>query len=947
MVTSGPCWPTGRVELILIVPAIVGVLAATPSGDATLVNATVDVVQIMDEQRHRSSAPPCAFTVDANPGMGAVRGGVACVRSGTSTATRFAKRHDLSIAFPPGEAILSCVEFGWSCSGGPLDVVVELHLDQDGGGPRPDGGDLELLRRQATTLPSATVGVVRLLLDEPVVVASDREVVVVLDVPASSDGIASFAGDIDAAADATWFTAPSCDIDEWRILDESTVPLDWYVRLHGRTDGDAPCSDCVFDCDGDGIGDLEEIAAGATDCNGDLIPDSCGGVLDCNANGVPDSCESDDCDGNGTPDLCDVLDGSVPDCDGNLVPDACDIADGGRDLDADGVLDCCVDPAIRCRPGPPDALDDATWVRVRRASSPPALVGQSLTRAGDAWLLVGGWWPDGEGVARAWRSSSDGWTFIPDGPPPRAEAAAAPLAGGALLFGGRSASQTFGDSWRFEAETGWAALELAGPPARSGHAMVPWNGGVLLFGGRDEQGKALGDVWWFDGEAWSALDVDAGPSSRWGHAMCLDLARGEVVLHGGVDGTGSNADTWSFDGARWLLEDAKSGPGGLEVGLASLPQTASMLAVKDGRAWMYRDARWHQWSVRGDEAEHGPAAGARVASEPGRNAARIVGGRYDLAGAPEVVLSATRHPARDCDDDFQEDHQQILDTPGSDCDLDGVLDACVDGAGCSVRQDVACDVQPSYGAAAQAPTTNYGWQLDSSPVVYSLWMRRFQIQPACASPDSIWVWWDPASFQSREARLAIFSDPDGDGRPYDARIVSERRIPRISGVAGWRRYEMPVASPGEPGGMFFVAVEILETTSGEDEPMSVARRDRLVGESGWVAASSQPFDLDRIDQSADLWPVVPLSTTTGSDAWFMIAAGCLSPRDLDGDFVPDECQPCPENLVGTTPFVDVFDLEQVLLAWGGDDPVVDLSGDGLVDAVDLARVLLAWGWCGD
>ena len=89
-----------------------------------------------------------------------------------------------------------------------------------------------------------------------------------------------------------------------------------------------------------------------------------------------------------------------------------------------------------------------------------------------------------------------------------------------------------------------------------------------------------------------------------------------------------------------------------------------------------------------------------------------------------------------------------------------------------------------------------------------------------------------------------------------------------------------------------------------------------------------------------------LSTTTGSDAWFMIAAGCGRPEDLDGDFVPDECEPCPEDVIGQFARVDAFDLEQVLLAWGSDAPRLDLDGDGVVDGVDLAAVLLAWGSCG-
>ena len=59
------------------------------------------------------------------------------------------------------------------------------------------------------------------------------------------------------------------------------------------------------DCDGNGLFDGDDLAAGAADCNGNGIPDSCdiagGGVADANANGIPDVCEprpgDTNCDG--------------------------------------------------------------------------------------------------------------------------------------------------------------------------------------------------------------------------------------------------------------------------------------------------------------------------------------------------------------------------------------------------------------------------------------------------------------------------------------------------------------------------------------------------------------------------------------------------------------------------------------------------------------------------
>ena len=66
----------------------------------------------------------------------------------------------------------------------------------------------------------------------------------------------------------------------------------------------------------------------------------CGG--DCNGNGIIDTIEIAaglaDCDGDGIPNVCEITDGAS-DCDADGIPDACEIA--GGDANNDGILDSC------------------------------------------------------------------------------------------------------------------------------------------------------------------------------------------------------------------------------------------------------------------------------------------------------------------------------------------------------------------------------------------------------------------------------------------------------------------------------------------------------------------------------------------------------------------------------------------------------------------------------
>ncbi len=100
------------------------------------------------------------------------------------------------------------------------------------------------------------------------------------------------------------------------------------------------------DCNGNGISDLADIAAGTSaDCNKNFVPDECdlddGTSADCNGNDIPDECDiaagpSDDCNANEVPDECDIAQGLSSDCDGNLVPDDCQ-----PDCNGNGTADVC------------------------------------------------------------------------------------------------------------------------------------------------------------------------------------------------------------------------------------------------------------------------------------------------------------------------------------------------------------------------------------------------------------------------------------------------------------------------------------------------------------------------------------------------------------------------------------------------------------------------------
>lgn len=96
--------------------------------------------------------------------------------------------------------------------------------------------------------------------------------------------------------------------------------------------------DVVVDCNGNGISDIRDVLVGGmSDCNNNLIPDSC--ETDCNSNGKPDDCDLNpaDPDGNGS---------TSPDCNGNFIPDECE------------VMPLCLNPGNTCHDCQPNGKPD-------------------------------------------------------------------------------------------------------------------------------------------------------------------------------------------------------------------------------------------------------------------------------------------------------------------------------------------------------------------------------------------------------------------------------------------------------------------------------------------------------------------------------------------------------------------------------------------------------------
>lgn len=132
-----------------------------------------------------------------------------------------------------------------------------------------------------------------------------------------------------------------------------------------------------------------------------------------------------------------------------------------------------------------------------------------------------------------------------------------PALGHALLFGGfgfvGNVGTYFDDTWIWDGGY-WLNRTPAGPrpPGRRMHQMTydVARGRVVLVGGIDANNVLFGDTWEWNGESWedrTPADPAQRPSARYLHAMAYDEARGVTVLIGGY----GREDVWEWNGATW------------------------------------------------------------------------------------------------------------------------------------------------------------------------------------------------------------------------------------------------------------------------------------------------------------------------------------------------------------------------------------------------------------
>lgn len=213
------------------------------------------------------------------------------------------------------------------------------------------------------------------------------------------------------------------------------------------------------------------------------------------------------------------------------------------------------------------AQTSPNWTQRFPSASPAPRVFQSMAydSAHNQVVLFGGQDYSGDNYADTWVWDGSNWSEKSPQHSPTAQSAHAMVYDSAhsqaVLF-------SLNDTWLWDG-TDWTPVPPIGPSGRYGHAMAfdSAHGQVVLFGGADANGSSvptpLADTWVWDGHKWTQKFPQASPSARFQHAMAYDSAHGQVVLYGGFTSnnfTSALGDTWLWDGSNWTQASPQTSP---------------------------------------------------------------------------------------------------------------------------------------------------------------------------------------------------------------------------------------------------------------------------------------------------------------------------------------------------------------------------------------------------
>ena len=275
---------------------------------------------------------------------------------------------------------------------------------------------------------------------------------------------------------------------------------------------------------------------------------------------------------------------------------------------------------------------------------------------------------------------------------------------------------------------------------------------------------------------------------------------------------------------------------------------------------------------------------------------QLEGNDCDVNGVPDDCQIATA----DCNGNGQLDSCDLASGASGDCDANSVPDECQLGLPFSYRID---DGGPEFGIRSA------GTQM--------AWLTNFRVEDGARvieGLDLMFVFAPP----SQNAKLFVWSDPNGDGNPSDAQVLSTRTVP-ITTLGVMQSIDLPAVDVGPDGTSFVVGAITAVTTNDFPGPLDTSGAAAL-GRC-WVIGRNGPIDPNDLAAGAEQIETIEDALFPGK--WVLRARSTSNTYDCNGNGILDSC----DLAAGTSVDTD---------GTGRPDECEDCNANGTLDSIDIA-----------
>ncbi|MGA1058610.1 MAG: right-handed parallel beta-helix repeat-containing protein, partial [Phycisphaerales bacterium] len=285
----------------------------------------------------------------------------------------------------------------------------------------------------------------------------------------------------------------------------------------------------------------------------------------------------------------------------------------------------------------------------------------------------------------------------------------------------------------------------------------------------------------------------------------------------------------------------------------------------------------------------------------------LLGARWNAAGAlnqflrgsidevrvsPRVVpvdqlLDA---PAQDCNANGLADYQDLASGSSGDCNGNGIPDECdlADGTASDCNND---------GVLDSCALAEFVYSIDDGEGDISVrtdgtwmaWLNQFTVEPGFERITAVETTFG-SSAVGQPVTFYVWSDPNGDGEPSDAQVLSSQSIvvePGMDDPDIVVRFEIPPVEVGPAGTSYFVGIIVdVELTSSDFPASGDWDAPNLPGRS-WLVGAFKPIDPNNLTFEAVEYGLFEDLLPPGN--WIMRAVAGSDEQDCNGNGVPDSC----------------------------------------------------------